>query len=243
MSYESYRQSRGPSWMKGEFGQAWSAAHGQLADALVALWKESAKSAFPDECPADALEYLGSEIQIPRSPADTDATYGEKLRRAWEVWPFAGTPLGLLLALEAAGYSAGQVILAQQEAHLFTLSSTAGLAAEDRLLQYDTMGGRWSFGGGIVLWNRFGVIFPDSTNLPSGWAPVSPPTGATVPTKNEINGIIRLVNKWRRSAALFQYIRVCTAGDIWGFPVSQVWGDAGLVWGGTVVEFGPAEYP
>lgn len=244
MSYEEYRKSWGPSWLKNTTGQAWQGAHGRFNDALVARWKEAVKASFPMECPSDALPYLGSEIGIPRSPADSDDDYREKLRRAWEVWPFAGTPLGMLLAFEAAGYPAGQVVLVQQEAHGFGLDADTSLEPDQRLVTYDLAGGRWTFGGGYTLWNRFGIIFPDSTNLPGGWAAgaADPPTALTTPTKDTVNGLIRLVNKWRRSAALFQWIKVVTSGNVWGWPPDLAWGAPGLVWGGTVVTFGPGEY-
>jgi hypothetical protein len=112
------------------------------------------------------------------------------------VWPFAGTPLGLLLALEAAGYEAGQVIIVQQEAHAFGLNTDTTLAPELRLVKYNLMGGRWTFGGDTTLWNRFGVLFPDHANLPTGWAAgaTSPPTSLTTPSIDEVNGMIRLIN-------------------------------------------------
>jgi hypothetical protein len=243
-AFESYRLSWGPSWLKGPYGSAWQRAHGQIADELVYRLKCAVASSFPMECPADALPYLGSEIGIPRSPADSDDDYRVKLRRAWELWPFAGTPLGMLLAFEAAGYAAGQVVLVQQEAHGFSLNTNTALDPDQRLVQYDLAGGRWNFDGTYTLWNRFGVLFPDPNNLPTGWAAgaASPPTTLTTPTLDEVNGMIRLVNKWRRSAAIFQWIRVCTSGLLWGWPPDMAWGDPGLVWGGTMVEWGPAEY-
>ena len=244
MSYEEWRKSRGPSWLKGPNGLAWQGAHGRLSDSLVALWKEAVKSSFPMEAPADALDYLGSEIGIPRSQVDANASYAIKLRRAWEVWPFAGTPLGMLLAFEAAGYPAGMVHFIQQEAHAFTLNTDTTLAPSARLVKISLNGGFWTFDANRAFWSRFGILFGDPANLPAGWAAgaVSPPTGASTPTLNEVNGMIRMVNKWRRSAASFQWIRVVTSGNIWGWPPSLNWGAAGLVWGGTVVSWGPAEY-
>lgn len=242
-TYEEWRKRWGGGFLAGEGSQDWQGAHGRLADALVAQWRAATKSAFPELAPSDALPVIGAELGIPRSPFDTDTQYALKLRRAWEVWPFAGTPLGLLLALEAAGYPAGMVTLVQQEAHAFQLGA-ATLATDQRLVQLSLSGGRWTFSGSPVLWNRFGVLFGDSANLPAGWAAgaVSPPTGATNPTLNEVNGIIRLVNKWRRSAAIFQWVKVVTAGHYWG-QIGLNWGAGGLTWGGsTVVTFGPGEY-
>jgi len=238
-TFETWRKSWGPSLLKGENGQAWQAAHGQLNDELVYRWKLAVASAFPMEAPADALPYLGAEVGIPRSPADSDDTYRAKLRRAWEVWPFAGTPLGMLLAFEAAGYDAGQVVLVQQQAHGFSLNTNTALAPGARLVKYDLAGGRWDFDGTWTLWNRFGVLFPDSSNLPTGWAAgaVSPPTTISTPTLGEVNGIIQLIGKWKRAATLPQWIRVCTSGGMWGWPPDQAWGDPGLVWGGTVVQW------
>lgn len=243
MSYEAFRKSWGPTMLKGPVGQAWQGAHGRFNDALVSLWKAGVTAGFPDECPADALPLLGAEIGIPRSPADTDDTYRAKLRRAWELWPFAGTPLGLLLALEAAGYAAGQVVIVQQEAHAFGLDTDTTKAPGERLVKYALIGGRWTFTSSAVLWNRFAVLFPDSTNLPTGWASAAePPTTLTTPSLDEVNGLIRLINKWKRSAAIFMGIEIAVDGRIWGWPVTQEWGDVGATWGWHMIKFGPSEY-
>jgi hypothetical protein len=239
--FERYRQSWGPSWMKDPGGLAWSAAHGQFNDELVLRWKQAVAASFPMDCPADALPYLGSEIGIPRSPADSDDDYRVKLRRAWELWPFAGTPLGMLLAFESAGYPAGQVVLVQQQAHGFSLNADTSLAPGSRLVKYDLAGGRWDFDGTFTLWNRFGVLFPYPDNLPTGWdMATAPPTTITTPTIDTVNGLIRLVNKWKRAATHFMWIKVLNEGAMWGWPPDQVWG--GFNWGGTVTTFGPGEY-
>jgi len=242
MSYESFRKSWGPSWLQQPGGQDWQAAHGRFADKLVSQVKSAVLSQFPGLCPSDALPYLGNEIGIPRSPAGTDESYGEKLQRAWEVWPFAGTPLGILLAFEAAGYPAGQVVVVQQESHGFGLNADTSLAPEERLVIYGLISDRWTFTDSSTLWNRFGVLFHDPNNLPSGWASaVSPPTTSSTPTLDTVNGLIRLVNKWKRAASIFQWIKVVTVDDgVWGWPLDDEWGDG--TWGGGVVTFGPSEY-
>lgn len=243
MSYESFRQSWGPTWLKSAGGQVWQGAHGRFADKLVAQAKAAVLAQFPEVCPSDALPYLGSEIGIPRSPADTDASYGEKLRRAWDVWPFAGTPLGLLLAFEAAGYPAGQVIVVQQEANAFGLNTNTSLDSDQRLIVYDLPAGWWTFGGGRTMWNRFAVIFPDPNNLPTGWAAgaAAPPTGSTSPTLGEVNGMIRLVQKWKRAGSIFMGITICTQGQLVGWPLRNV-NDGGTVGPGSAVLLGPNLY-
>lgn len=246
MSYEAFRQSWGPSWLKNSGGQRWQASHGAFADVLVARWKAAVKAGFPDYAPADAMPYLQSEIGIPRAPGDSDSDYAAKLLRAWELWPFAGTPLGLLLAFEAAGYDPTQYVIVQQEYRAYGLDSNTALPPYERLIIYSLIGDRWTFDWDFTLWSRFGVLFPDSANLPAGWlaGAASPPTAITTPDKDEVNAMITMVRKWKRAAATFEWIRVCTGGAIWGWPVTLEWGAPGLFWGGaTVLEWGPNLYP
>lgn len=101
----------------------------------------------------------------------------------------------------------------------------------------------WTFDGhmdanGDQYNARFGVLFP-SDRLPTGWdAAVDPPTTVSVPTKETVNRMIRIVNRWRPAMAKPTWIKIVTAGNVWGYPPTMAWGDVGLVWGGgTVVTY------
>ena len=106
-SYREWLSRTAPTWLRDPNGEAWLEEHGREADNAMAATRDSVKARGPGFAGAngDALALLvtGSERQLPRGPADTDSVYGERLRRAWSAWERAGTPLGLLLALEVLG--------------------------------------------------------------------------------------------------------------------------------------------
>jgi hypothetical protein len=63
--------------------------------------------------PPDALPLVGNERSMPRYPADTDATYRERLAEAWDTWLFAGNEDAITDQLAAFGLSTTRVIPAE----------------------------------------------------------------------------------------------------------------------------------
>ncbi len=259
-NYASYLATAGPSWLQRTNGVAYLGAIGATLDQCIAWYKDGVKASFPglagQNGDALALSYLGDEIGMPRGPSESLADYGERLRKAWEVWPWAGTALGLLLALETQGYDAnnGAPVVIQQARYAFTLTaadpSQPPVAPETRLVRTTlgaTMGEPgWNFDGNAGLppsqglWSRAGLLF---SSVPTGWnAPAVPPTTVTAPTTNQINNVIATIQKWKPAKVNFLWIKLLASGRMWGWPPSQTWGMGGAVWGGSVYEWSASTY-
>ena len=83
-------------------------------------------------------------VPAPGAPGDlaatsltqNDAQYAEYLREGWDVWSEAGTPLGMLLALEQAGYGAadGNPLIVTQLGRMFRLDADKTITPAQRRL-------------------------------------------------------------------------------------------------------------
>lgn len=128
-SYKNYLMTNAPGWFTNGSGEAWLEEHGQIADDTTDRLKAAVKARMPTEAPVDALGHIGAERMIDRGAFEDDATFAERLRQAWEAWPFAGTARGILSQLWAAGYtfSNGNPTIVQQNglAH-FLVEETHG---------------------------------------------------------------------------------------------------------------------
>jgi hypothetical protein len=107
------RQS--PQWLIGENGLAagfvgcvWSLT-GDLGAHTMTLATMFGRVKY-DGMPPDALPLFGWERLLSRYPADTDATYQERLGDAWDAHSKAGTAEGIQLQFAAAGYAGASVI-------------------------------------------------------------------------------------------------------------------------------------
>lgn len=178
-SYRDYLVQLAPPFLRGPNGTAYLEAHGEQIDEVLSDVKTAVKQRMPTECEADALPYIGSERQIDRGPNDTDETYAERLRRAWERWAIAGSPTGILLALYDQGYTPtnGAPTLVQQNglAHRLESPDTAVPAGttsveipdRDDLVRWITLlgpnpaiGGNQPLAAGVTEWWSF-----DATSL------------------------------------------------------------------------------
>lgn len=105
-------QSKGdgvPSWLQGRSGSFLLSQMGALKDYMRARALLAVKARFPfDEkglpSPDDALAVQGVERLMARGPSESSSSYAGRLQGAWDTWPNAGKPLGLLRALSTAGY-------------------------------------------------------------------------------------------------------------------------------------------
>lgn len=266
--FQKYRVKNAPPWLQGPNGTAWLDSHGAIEDQVVDDAIQAVKCRMPEECPADALAAIGKERGIPRGPADSNAVYGTRLRKAWETWSLAGSPLAILLALEVQGYdsTAGNPVIVTQNGNAYTLDPDTTLEPDERLVTTKlgtnpAIGGIRPLAAGSHAWwsfdatgldanndqynSRFGLIF--QAPLPGTWTSiVSPPTAVSAPDIDEVNTIIRTIHQWKPSKATCMWITVADSGDgsspvpLWGYPPDQAWGDPGLVWGGTVDPGGSA---
>jgi hypothetical protein len=104
VSYRAWRMSLVPTTHQRPTGQAFQGALGDVEDALIDRAKQAVKARFPLLAPPDALTALGVERQLPQGPGESTAAYAARLQGAWLLWPWAGTPYGLLRAFWDAGY-------------------------------------------------------------------------------------------------------------------------------------------
>lgn len=252
-------------WLVGrEVGAADVTSYGTVIDDQIELTKEAVKARMPEECPSDALPYIGNERGLIQggtvgSFSESDADFGLRLREAWDVWPYAGTPLSLLLQLY---YTLGidNAVIVQQNGLFFTLGAVPEFPPLTDYLNYSTTAALetdlppdptrtgfpwfaqtipagnpwWLFDNKTDLCNRFVVIFP--APLPASWTDVqNPPTSTSAPTISEVNAIRGMIQQWRNAEAQCVGIIVQTDGLIWGYPTTQVWGAGTGDWGGETV--------
>jgi len=126
MPYETWLKAQAPTYMQDQYGQAWLGGIGAAMDDYAQQYIAGTKATFPDYAPPDALGVIGDELGIDRGPFETDQQYAARLVGAWLAWKFAGTPLGLLVALYWAGFGGGVLVQQNGLAYSLTGSPVAG---------------------------------------------------------------------------------------------------------------------
>jgi hypothetical protein len=221
-----------PGWLQSPFGRAWGLAFGRSKDALVMLAKQAVKSRMPRLCAPDALAELARERGIERGPAETLESFRERVATAWDVWRWAGTPFGLLLAFWHAGYrpASGKVVLQTQgggkQYELRADFDPTAHAPEQALVISDLATPVHLGGTPDELWSDFAVLFVSP--LPPPWVPSPPADGS-----EEVEGIRRLILRWKSAHARCVALEV-TSVDLWDYPqetwepTSEVWNESGI---------------
>ena len=139
--------------------QAFLGSVGKLKDEQYALIKEAVFSRFPTRGPPDAQPYIAAERLLDRGPADTDNSWAQRLRIAWQWHALRGTPLGLLRILKVMGYPRAYLLTQSGLAHSLdgsdnlvtaTLPANPGIVGTPPFLTID---------GNPFLWTRFVVVF------------------------------------------------------------------------------------
>lgn len=202
--------------------QAFQGALGDVEDSLIDRAKQAVKASYPLLAPPDALTAIGAEMQLPQGPNEGTAAYAARLADAFSLWPWAGTPFGLLRALWDAGYTnavLAQVVGAKQ----YTLDASGNLVISS--------GGSWTpTFAGDPFWARFDLIFPSP--LPASWQT----GGVPAVTSAEAQYIMRIIQLWKPGYARLRRVIAQTGGAIWGYPATATWGTG--TWGGTEVVWG-----
>ena len=127
MSYRDFFNDIQIAWLtQNKVGKAFFQAWADLLDIQADNFKQATKASFPDNAPTDAINYLADdfgEIQGVFGPnPETNDNFRQRLKNAWSLWQYAGSPLGLLLALYFLGYS-NRVKLIQQNGIVWQLNS------------------------------------------------------------------------------------------------------------------------
>lgn len=252
-----------PWLVSGPNGRADVTSYGTVLDGEVALTKLAVKARMPELTPADGLPHIGNERGLIQGgsiagTAEADADFRRRLKKAWDnAWPYAGTPLAILLQLYySLGYT--DVAIVQQNGVIYTLTTPLG-SEDDPLadlvitsagtLEAPAMPGAgatktipigsawWRFDDNTDFCSRFAVVI---TTAPADWTSVvNPPTSSSAPSLNEVNLIRQIIQRWRNAEATCVGIYARLTGKLWGIPASQVWGAATGNWGGTSVVFTP----
>jgi len=86
-----------PPWLRRHYGERFvGMTIGLMTDLISEGMAQALKAPWllSDTSPPDALPSIGTERSMPRYYSDTDATYRDRLHKAWDAWQFAGNEEG-----------------------------------------------------------------------------------------------------------------------------------------------------
>jgi hypothetical protein len=256
--YEAWFQSPGlgPNWMHDPVGNAWWGAVGKVLDEQVARLKLAGAVRYPSGARAagiaDALDLQGADRLLPRGGTtpgatnETDAAYEGRLLDAWDAWATAGTPLGLLRALKAAGFPVevtgawswtSGAFLANHLGRLCQLVDDELVieSAGECLNRQDLTG---TVAGDLVGWtldardqffSHFMLVFLE--DVPTLLDTAGDPVKAC---------LHQTVARWKQGNAIYDGCAILpqeSDAKSWGFPIDLVWGATDLVWGTNNARF------
>lgn len=103
-TYIEWQPSLHPTPLRGRWGTAWGASLGAAKDTALSLAKDAVKAGFVALAPGDALPELAADVQIDHVPGETDDSWRERIRGAWDSWAWAGTRYGIAYAVGLLGF-------------------------------------------------------------------------------------------------------------------------------------------
>jgi hypothetical protein len=92
-----------PAFMRGTWSQRWLGTLGAFVEMIWQGGQEAADVGFPARCPDDALDHVGSMLNIERLVDEGDGTYRDRLRTPFTTWQASGTAAGIASQLEGYG--------------------------------------------------------------------------------------------------------------------------------------------
>lgn len=117
--YQSWAQRLRLSWM-GAKGRAFLGAAAKVLGDLTLDWGTAANlEHFPEFASPTSIGLIGSERQIDQGLNEALADYASRLTFATQLWRFAGTPIGMLVALHYAGFD--NAVIVQQNGVAYQL--------------------------------------------------------------------------------------------------------------------------
>lgn len=192
------------------FVGTYARALGDYADSIEVLVDTGVKQRFPRLASKGGRAALGDERGLSRPLGASELEYGEKLQNAWVLWPKAGTPLGLLRALEDEGYN---VEFVTKRGWRYTLAPGGGTVVIDK-----TTFDPWIFQSGTTFWNTFALLV----------RPPYPSGGIPLQSSGEGVAFLAAVNKWRFANAKLGEVVWIPSGLTWGtFPPGSTWAAPG----------------
>lgn len=245
MPFEDYLPKTLPPWLRKQWGQAFHVAVGRRMDAVAENFRQAIFARMPTVAASNeddaALEAIGHDRQLPRGPGESAQAYGDRLYLAWEAWAGddtpstgvgggAGSPLGMLNAIKAAGLPTGPdgATIVQQNGRYAQLDLSGALALGDLMdcVNRQTLDGStltrpgWTFDGRDNFYSVFGIVFP---------------TPATI----EPALLNTAVEQWRPSKALYVGAWIIESGTLLGWPATGRTLGTEPALGGNVTTFVP----
>lgn len=243
LPYSQWLPTLAAYWLAKGKGSFYLSALGGTQDGLESRLRIAVKSRFPDFADPRALSVIGADRVLEQYPGSTSEFFASKLKEAFDVWYWGGTPHGLLRELVDAFDS---------------------ITSDVRSWLIITPIGRWihfDVTGQVAVFSDMGVPF--STGLTGFWNTFTVvgivETSGTAPADGSTSADLgrRVIQKWRPGHARNTLIRLITddsklwGGCDWTFdftgatPMPEAnllhWGDVGLTWGadGTQVDWTP----
>lgn len=165
--------------------------------------------------PEDWLAFLGNERLLPRYPKETSLQYRQRILDAWNIWPFAGDENTIEQQLETMGFTEVQVLDAAEVPLLppvgYWSQFWVYIAGGHSITGSGPTYGSFNWGDGT----RYG------------------PYGLNADEYAAVRGIIR---KFKPTEWICREIVWQIEG--WAYGTGHTWGEAGLVWGGSVARTG-----
>ena len=241
--------------------QGWAAV---IGDPVVDWAKQALRERMPDVAgDTQSLGLAGAERQLERAPGESNETFGTRLVAWLQLHGQEGSPLGLLLLLDAMGFPDGVLVhvngLAWQITGVISYGELAvpgaGLPAwvtrtvlpnGNPAIPVST-DGKAAIPLGTVPWWTFAGDQMDAEGnqhtsrfgvlFPSGLPALSDLAQAA-----NLARIRRTIAAWRAGKAKCMGIWVVSAGDLWDWPVDE-WENPSDLWDdpAAVVDFYAAE--
>lgn len=209
--FEEYTPGTAPTFLQGQRGKEFLTMLGKAYDKLVSQGKDAVKCRFIENSPTDALPYNGSAMSIERYPTDTDDTYRERIKDAFNTWQFAGTFDTVL-----------------DQVHKLLPDVPVGIIVNRDWIPPD---------GDTAWWSRFWVTVENSAwddddewGDPGDWGDGG--LWGTSATAEELTTLKKVIKKWKPSETIGYALLAFGEGDFWGPGVpweSGLWGDTSIV--------------
>lgn len=240
--YETYLPSIQPPPLKGPWAKKFFGAVGKQMDTVAQRYRDATFARLAAYATGEQLDLIGQERKLPRGPAESDGDCSARLIAAWDTWagdnvPLtgkgggAGSHLGMLLAIKAAGILTGSTgaTIVQQNGRYSQLDGSGNLVlgtlmdCVNRVDLQGTPNARpgWMFEARDNFYSEFGIVFPVDTPVPPA----------------VLNAA---VEQWRPSKALYIGAWIIQAGRLLGWPAgARTLGTEPNLGGNTIVYIPP----
>lgn len=226
-TYAQWQPTLHPTALRGPWGERWAAGLGAEKDDALALAKDAVKARFVGLAPSDSLDRVGADRGLDRALDDeTDASWRERIRGAWESWSWLGTRYGIGQAVGLLGYGYPSVYSHAQ------LPSDGNTARWARVTLIFRGLGAWD---GSATWNG------DAT-----WDAYRAADGAETADPDVIRPQLRrVVRQWINARDVCDRVLVTFGGLLWNIDIlwdgDDVWdaGDGSIEW--SAIEWDSSE--